>query len=158
MRKALIIPLALCGALVLPVARALAQTTGQPMEIEADVFFIDDENQTAEFTGNVIITQPDFELTADRVNLTYGEDGASDVETVTAYDNVVIHTEDKVAMGDRADYDPETRILVLTGNVTVDAPQGTVNAASMEVDLSSNTSRFTAQEGERVTGVFLPAE
>jgi lipopolysaccharide export system protein LptA len=155
--RVLITALALATAILLSPSSALAQFTGQPIGVEADVFEVDDSNRTAQFSGNVIVTQPGFRMTAEIIDLTYGSDGADDIETMVATGNVVIVTDDQTAYGERADYDPNTRILILTENVKVDAAQGTVNADSMTVNLENNTSRFTASAGNRVTGIFTPS-
>ncbi len=134
----------------------LAQTT-QPVEIVADRFVIKERQNQSEFSGNVVVTQPDLVVWADRVIVHYGAGGTSDIESFEALDNVRIKNTQQTATGDRAVYDPKTRILRLTGNVRVLNDSGVVTAPELIVNLKTDVSEFsTGGSGGRVTGVFTP--
>jgi lipopolysaccharide export system protein LptA len=79
-----------------------------------------------------------------------------DIQSMVATGNVKLKTEDQVATGQRAHFDPDTQLLRLTGNVVVDNASGTVRGPELVVDLAANTSVFTGGDGARVTGVFTP--
>ncbi len=134
---------------------AFAQTT-QPVEITADRFVIKEQQNQAEFSGNVVVTQPDLKVWADRVIVHYGSGGTSDIESFEALANVKIQNSDQTATGDRAVYDPQTRILRLTGNVIVVNDSGVVRAPELIVNLKTSVSEFSTSGSGRVTGVFTP--
>ncbi len=73
---------------------ATAQTT-QPVEITADRFVIKEQQNQAEFSGNVVVTQPDLKVWADRVIVHYGSGGTSDIESFEALSNVKIQNSDQ---------------------------------------------------------------
>ena len=143
------------AAFALSGVAATAQTT-QPVEITADRFVIKEQQNRAEFSGNVLVTQPDLKVWADRVIVHYGNGGTSDIESFEALTNVKIQNADQTATGDRAVYDPKTRILRLTGNVVVVNDSGVVSAPELIVNLKTDVSEFSTTGGGRVTGVFTP--
>ncbi len=135
---------------------ALAQTS-QPVQITADRFVVRESENRSEFIGNVVVEQPGLKIWAARVLVHYGEGGTSDIRSFEALGNVRIQNDQQTATGERAVYDPETRILRLTGNVRVINESGTVNAGELVVDLSSSITEFSSGNGTgRVTGLFTP--
>lgn len=132
--------------------RAQATKTTQ---IVADQFVVRDAENKSEFIGNVIVTQPDLKVWADRVVVNYGEGGTSDIKTFIAIGNVKIQSESQTATGQRAVYDPATRILHLSGDVVVINDGGSVVSKELFVNLATNITTFTSGgTGERVTGLF----
>lgn len=130
---------------------ALAQ---QKVQITADNFSIDETTREAVFTGNVVVVHPSVTVHAPKVVATYGAAGASDIETFEATGDVKLETEEQTATGDRAVFTPADQLLRLTGNVIVVNASGTVGAPELVVNLETNVSTFTSNEGGRVTGVF----
>jgi len=152
--SALVGAIALCATLFGPAA-VLAQTSA-PVEIEGDSFTISDSEQTAVFEGNVVVEQADLMVWADRVEVNYGEGGTSDIKDFEAIGNVRIKNPQQEATGQRGVYNPETRMLTLSGNVEVVNASGTVTADELVVDLTTNVSRFSTSGDSRVRGVFSP--
>lgn len=132
-------------------APAWAQAQGDPVNITADNFVVDDPTQTATFTGNVVVKRTNLTVWASKVVVDYGEGGPSNIRSFTATGKVRIKTPTQDATGDRAIYDPKTETLRLTGNVMVVNATGSVGGAEMLVNLRTNTTTFS---GGRVTGVF----
>lgn len=130
---------------------ALAQTQ---VQISADTFTIEEGRQEAVFTGNVKVTHPTVNVSAEKVVATYGQGGTSDIKSFEATGNVKLETEDQTATGQRAVFTPGDQLLRLTGNVQVSNAAGTVNAEELVVNLATKISTFTASKGGRVTGVF----
>ena len=94
-------------------------------------------------------------LTSDKVVAHYGAAGASSVKSFEATGNVKIVTKDQTGTGDKAVYDPATRLLRLSGNVVVTGTAGQVKGGELVIDLKTNTSTFSGSKaGGRVTGVF----
>ena len=123
--------------------------------ITGDSFVIDDKTHQAVFSGHVVAIQAKMTLNADKVIAFYGNAGASSIKSFEATGHVKIVTQDQTATGERAVYDPKTRLLHLTGNVVVTGASGQVQGPELIVDLKKNTSAFSGgKSGGRVTGVF----
>ena len=154
MTKSQILLAGTLALIVVGVTPAFAQATKET-QIVADRFVVSDSDNKSEFIGNVIVSQSDLTVWADRVVVNYGEGGTSDVKTFVATGNVKIQSENQTATGSRAIYTPATRILHLTGDVVVINDGGTVMSKELFVDLATNVTRFTSGgTGQRVTGLF----
>jgi lipopolysaccharide export system protein LptA len=146
-------------ALAAPVAAQsplnLTSGGGDPVNITADKFVVDEENNNATFTGNVVVKRKTLTVWAPKVVVDYGDDGPSDIKSFIASGGVRIKTDEQDVTGDRAIYDPRTEKLRVTGNVMVVNASSTVGSGDMIVDLKTDTTTFTGGGG-RVTGVFTP--
>jgi lipopolysaccharide export system protein LptA len=130
-----------------------------PVEITADVFEIAEANSSAEFTGNVVVTQAGFTLRSEKVVVVYGEGGYSDLKSLISEGRTRIDYTDQSAVGDRAEFDVGSRVLRLIGNVRVENEDGTFTGQELVVDFARGTTRFGGGGGGgRVTGVFTPGE
>lgn len=129
-----------------------------PVEITADLFEIEESSQTAEFSGSVEVTQAGFTLRSEKVVVLYGEGGYADLKTLRSEARTFIEYAGQSAVGDRAEFDVESRVLRLIGNVRVDNEDGTFSGGELIVDLSRGTTTFRGGGGGRVTGVFTPGE
>ena len=97
---------------------------GTTLEIGGDVTVItsdrltfDYDNQFALFEGNVVVTDPEMKLTANKMNVTFND--KSEVEAIDATGDVRIQQEDKVANAGEARYDVKTGQIVLKDNPRV---------------------------------------
>lgn len=148
--------------LTLPLLLAMVMTalgagaSPDPIHVTGDSFVVDEAKQLATFTGNVVLERRALTLWAGEVVAAYGAGGPSDITSFTATGRVRIKTPQQEATGDRAIYNPNTRMLRLTGNVMVINKMGTVGSADLVVNLATNTSVFTSGKGGRVSGVFTP--
>ena len=150
-------PLLTAALLLASLAAPLPARAADKVVITGDSFVVDDAKHQAVFTGNVVVTQAQMKLTADKVVAYYGSGGASNITSVEALAHVKIVNPTETAVGERAVYDPKARLLRLTGNVVVNNATGQVQGAELVIDLNKNTSVFTGnKKGGRVTGVFTP--
>jgi len=145
--------------LVLLMGTALAgaqekTTQNGPIKVTGDSFMIDEAQGKATFTGNVEIIRAGLTVWAREVVIEYGAGGPEDVQTFVATGRVRLKTKDQDATGDRAVFDPNTQLLVMTGNVVVVNATGTLTGPKMTVNLSDNSTVFEGSKGGRVTGVF----
>lgn len=74
----------------------------------------DYQKSIALFEGNVIVTDPKMIVTSEKLTIIFSDE--SQPKSIVAEGNVHIRQKDRVAMGDRADYDVVNGSLVLTGN------------------------------------------
>jgi lipopolysaccharide export system protein LptA len=132
----------------------LAETV--PVKVTADQFTVAEDDRSATFSGNVIVTRGPLTMWSDSVVIHYGKGGQGDIESLTATGHVKVKTTDQQASGGRATYDPSTQVIRLTENVTVSNGSGTVSGPDLTINLNKNTTVFQGGKGGRVTGVFTP--
>ncbi len=149
--KIAIKPLLLAGIIISLFAGAFAED----VKITSDQFLVNESDSNAVFEGNVIVTQPNFTLWANKVTVTYGEDGPSDLKSFVALGSVKIKQPDQTATSDRGVYDPKTKILILYDNVIVINESGTITGQELIVNIATGVSKFPSQsDGGRVTAIF----
>lgn len=160
-------PLRLVFVALLALAPFAAQAAGAPsakagsaapaaadkVVITGDHFVVDDARHQATFAGNVVVEETGITLKADQVVGLYGTAGPTSISSFVATGHVIIITPDQQATGDKAVFDPKTRLLTLTGNVVVTSKAGQVQSTRLVVNLKTKKSTFSA-DGGRVTGVF----
>lgn len=142
--------MALCASLFLATAgAALAQTnvnlggitvdTSSAIEVTADSLSVDQESNRAVFDGNVVIGQGDLRLTAGRVEVIYGTD-TSQIARLIASQGVTFVTTDEAAEAQEADYDIDTGILLLTGDVLLTQGPSAISAGAMTINVTDGTA------------------
>lgn len=138
----------------------LSAQADEQVNISADALEIAEDENTALFTGNVVIIQGTMEMRGPRVLAVYGEGGPSDLENFTASGGRIDMIFDgQTAQSNEAFYDFSARTLTLTGDVVVVNASGTVESQRLVIDTRAGTSSFSSgpgASGGRVTGVFTP--
>ncbi|MCL6282264.1 lipopolysaccharide transport periplasmic protein LptA [Ruegeria sp. 2012CJ41-6] len=122
-----------------------------PVEVTADNLDVNQEDGSAEFTGNVFISQGEMKLSAKRVLVIY-EKEKSGIQRMEATGDVVLVSGPDAAQADRADYTIETGVIVMTGDVLLTQGQNTVTSNEMVVNLVTGT----AQMAGRVKTILKP--
>jgi lipopolysaccharide export system protein LptA len=161
--------LLLLGAAAAPVTGTLAPpttgkpTTGkhdanQPIGISADLFIVDKNPAagstgpiTGTYSGNVIITQGEIRLRADkvRINIISGKP-----DKIYANGNVVVNSASGTATGDAGVYDVAPRLVTLTGHVVLTKEKNVMRGASLTVNLVTGVAQLGG--GGRVNGTLVP--
>jgi lipopolysaccharide export system protein LptA len=149
-------------ALTLPAAPALmAQGTAfggiradvsAPVEVTADNLAVNQSDNSAEFTGNVVIGQGEMRLGAERVTVNYAAGGQNRIQSLHARGQVTLVSGPDAAEADEAVYDVAAGTVRLTGNVVVTQGQNVLTGETMTVDLADGT----AQVQGRVRSVLQP--
>ncbi len=140
------------------------------IHITADTLVADDNENFAEFSGNVRAIQGGTEITANRLRILYqggpapGESEQSDaaagpqdsIRRIIATGSVRITFDEMVAEAREAVYTTADRILVLSGpDSRVTRPDsGTISGSQITVERDTGRIRF---EGD-VEGIFIPGE
>ena len=143
-------------AVLLLCLAAASPALAQPVTVTSDSFEVSEGTSEATFTGSVVVKRTGLTVWADQVVVAYSAGGMEDIESMVATGNVRLQTDDQVATGQRAHFDPDTQVLKLTGSVVVENASGTVEGPELVIDLAADTSVFTGSQGSRVTGVFTP--
>ena len=126
--------------------------TSLPVEVTSDNLDVNQEDGTAEFTGNVVIVQGEMTLSADRVQVNYDET-ARRISSMDADGNVVLINGPDAAEADAAKYAVDTGLVVLTGNVLMTQSANAVASERADINLVDGTARM----GGRVRTILLPA-
>ncbi|MBX2834208.1 MAG: ostA-like family protein [Micavibrio sp.] len=104
-------------------------------------------------------------LEAEKITATMkkNEQGEQVLDTLEAFENVVITTPTEVVMGEYGIYNSVTNKAELKGNVKIVRGQNTLEGVRAEVDMTTNVSRIFGSgsgsgggESGRVRGVFYP--
>ncbi|MGR3814883.1 MAG: LptA/OstA family protein [Cognatishimia activa] len=112
-----------------------------PIEVSANALSVDQTTGKAIFDGDVEITQGNMRLTAALVNVVYDEAG-NKIEQLLASGGVNIESGKDSAEADTAEYDVESGVIRMAGNVAL-LQQGTrITAGKMDVNLNDNTAAF----------------
>ncbi|HVI29794.1 LptA/OstA family protein [Hansschlegelia sp.] len=158
----------------------------EPVNIEADNLEVRDQEQSAIFTGNVVMKQGESTLTARKLTIFYFEKNKSpdknaggakptqgetkapaggatpetgrDIRRMEAEGDVVVTQKDQRATGARGVFDTQANTADLTGGVVVTQNDNVVRGDRLHVNMTTQTSRIESGGGGRVQGVFKPRQ
>jgi lipopolysaccharide export system protein LptA len=142
----------------------------QPVNIEADRLDVQEQQQTATFSGNVVVVQGASKLRTNKLTIFY-EKGAADqpakaapegdvvtgrqIKRLEAEGNVIVTSGEQKATGNRGVFNMATNKAQLIGNVVVTQGLNVLKGDILHVDLTTQTSRVeSTNNGGRVQGVF----
>lgn len=146
--------LALCLPTVLAAQVAFGSAqhdSSLPVEVTSDSLSVNQNDNTALFTGNVVIAQGEMRLSAPRVLVVYLPD-RSGIEALEATDGVTLVSGTDAAEAQRADYDVLAGKIALRGNVLLIQTDNAITGETLLVDLNDGT----AQVSGRVKTVLRP--
>lgn len=126
--------------------------TSLPVEVTADTLSVSQTDGTATFSGNVLVSQGDMRLSAERVEVVYGSADRSRIERLHASGGVTLVSGKDAAEAADAVYTIGTGAVEMTGDVLLTQGASTIAGQKLVVDLASGTGRM---EG-RVTTVLRP--
>ena len=152
------------GAASAEVIPGFGGTKNQPIKITSEELAIDQLAKEALFSGKVKASQADISITALRMSIIYkkGDDGLAP-KFLYASGNVVLTGAARkgksppVARGDLAEYNIETKKLILTGKVRLTQEGQVINGQSLSVDIVSGFSQLdSTKDGQagRIKGTF----
>ena len=154
--------LAALAALAIAPAASAQQSMGlgkhdasAPILVSADTFLADINAKTGTYSGNVVVTQGDFKLRADKVRVNVVE-GKPD--KIFANGNVVFDAPSGDAHGDAGVYDVKPRTITLTGHVVLTKQKNVMRGSLLTVNLVTGSAQLGAggAPGGRVQGLFTP--
>ena len=126
--------------------------------VASDSFEGDFQTKVGTYIGNVIVTQADCKLRADRViaEATTGKD----INRLTANGNVVFDSSSGTATGDHGVYELGPKTITLTGKVVLTKGKDVMRGTLLVVDLNTGLAHLTAKgmQGGRVQSTLVPAE
>ena len=128
----------------------LAQDTSAPVEVTADALDVDQTDGSAVFEGNVLVTQGELRMTAQRIQVNYATEGGGRIETLNATGGVTFVNGAEAAEAQQAVYNIESGEVVMTGDVLLTQGQTALAGNTLTIDLDTGTGRM---EG-RVRTIF----
>jgi lipopolysaccharide transport protein LptA len=142
---------------------AAVETT---IRITADKLESDHEMKLVEFTGNVVATEDDVVIEADRMKIFYkpGEDesvGAGRIDKIVSEGNVkiVFDGETKKAMADKVVYFADKKVLELTGgDPRVWSGKNIIRGKKITVFQTENRSLVEGDDGNQVEATLFVEE
>lgn len=161
MNKTAAVVVALSGLLLAGSAFARSSDRNQPIDISADAGVMEQAaGKPSVVTGNVVITQGTLVINSSKGTV-YSKDGDVSRVILTGSPVRLQQTQDNgdplTVNASQADYNLNTDIVVLTGNVRISQPSGNLSAPSATYNMS--TGRFVSQaasSGGRVKMRFVP--
>ena len=115
-----------------------------PIEVTADNLDVNQNDGTAMFTGNVMIGQGTMRLSAPEVLVVY-QDGQSGIEQLKAKGGVTLVSGEDAAEAVNADYNLETGLINMRGNVLLLQGANAIAAEAMTVDTRSGTAQMSGR-------------
>jgi len=139
---------------------------GKPVKIEsgkstltAGLIVYNSKDKVANVTGGAQVVEEQKRVRADRFVAFFKEEGGKQsLKRVEALGNVVITTPTEIARGNRGDYDSETQVATLTGNVRLTRGDNQLNGDRAEVNMKTGVSKLLAGEGQPASVKSNPAE
>lgn len=136
------------------------QDRTQPIEIEADILTLQQENAVAIFEGHVLAVQGDLSLKAQKVRVHYIADGTESeqsIDRIEAEGDVVIASPRETATGDEGIYDVAGEAMQLTGSVILTRDGNVLKGDRLDIDLVTNTHKLSSPaDGGRIKALFVP--
>lgn len=124
-----------------------------------------EQKQQAVARGNAVAVRADKRLQADILVADFDQNDQHQmaIQRAHAYDHVILTTPREVVTGDRGDYNVESGIVTVTGNVKMTRENNQLDGGYAVVNLNTGVSRVfpTAPGGaaggnQRVKGLFVP--
>jgi lipopolysaccharide export system protein LptA len=132
------------------------------LEIEADRMAFDYDQGELRYDGNVKVQHGDVSLRSQKLLLTFNPGRAKSLKTIEATGNVEVLRGEERASGDRASYDPNRRVITLTGKASLGSAGNQIGGESVVVYLAERRAEVkggagpAAGEGGRVRAVIDP--
>jgi lipopolysaccharide export system protein LptA len=160
------IPMALC-AFVFAVSAAVAapessggidmgkHDTTAPINVSADTFVGDLNTKVGTYLGNVIVTQGDFKLRADKVSVHEVNNKPSFID---GSGNVLFTSTSGNASGDTGRYDLNNKNITLDGKVVLTKEKNVMRGTHLVMNMDTGKAQLTAKgaPGGRVQALFSP--
>ena len=122
----------------------IQQDSSAPVEVTADNLAVNQDDGTATFTGNVVVGQGEMRLSGDKVLVVYRRDTRG-IARLEATGNVVLVSGPDAAEAREADYDIDSGIVTMIGDVLLTQGQSALTSDRMTVNLNDGTARMTGR-------------
>lgn len=137
--------------------------SNQPVNYAADRIELQDRQNRVVLSGNVVVTQGDLRLSAERTTVAYTRTDGLQIQRIDATGGVTVNRGNQTARGAAGVYDFNSRVIVLSGGVSLRRDGDTLNGGRLTYDLDSGLATVDGRGGTtaapgaqpgRVTGTF----
>jgi lipopolysaccharide export system protein LptA len=119
----------------------VSHNSDAPVDFGAAHMELQDKQKRVVLTGDVVITQAELRLTADRTLMAYTDTGKLTLQRVDATGHVVVTRNDEKASGDVAVYDLNRKVITMVGHVVLNRRNGdTLGGGRLVIDLNTGVS------------------
>ena len=136
----------------------------EQIEIIADQFTTNNEEKYMDFTGDVRASQGNFVITSERLRIYYKTnsgntktptDSQESIKQIIASGDVKISSEKYIAETDRAEYDPDSTVLVLKGeNSKIKSGKNLITGSIITVNQRDGQIKVEGGPQKRVKALF----
>jgi lipopolysaccharide export system protein LptA len=127
----------------------------QPIEITAQKLEVLQLERQSIFTGDVVAVQGEMTLYADKL-IIHLQDAQQQIDYLEAIGEVRFVQLGRIATADRAVFQQEEEVLVLTGNAVVTQGGNTVSGDEITLFIQENRTLVKGSEKKRVKAVIVP--
>jgi lipopolysaccharide export system protein LptA len=142
-----------------------AQAESEPIQIVADELISYNEENYADFIGNVKVTQGEFTIVSDKLRIHYRgklldtEDKKSEediIKKIVATGRVKITSEQYKALADKAEYDTDNKTVVLSGeNAKVISGKNSISGSVIRLNQQSGQVKVEGSGTKRIKAEFF---
>lgn len=144
----------IAGAGHLAAATKPSHNSEAPVDFSADHMDLQDKQDRAVLTGDVVVTQAELRLTADRTLMAYTNTQKLTLQRIDATGHVVVTRPDERASGDDAVYDLNRKLITVVGHVTLSRSNGdNLNGGRLVIDLNTGLSSIDGHSATPAGGV-----
>lgn len=119
----------------------------EPIQFEAQSLEVDDANNMATFTGDVVARQNQTALKCRVLHVFYegkaGSSGGQRIKRMEADQDVLVTSGDQTATGSHATFDTVTQIIIMTGDVVLTQGKNVIRGQRLVVDVNASTATMT---------------
>jgi len=137
--------------------QSAAPDTTQPIEITAQKLELIQQQRQSIFTGDVVATQGDMTLSADKLTVFLLEN-QDQIDRLEAVGTVKVVQLDRVATADLAIFYQLEEKLVLSGHAVVVQDNNRVSGEEIVIYLKENRSVIKSSNNSRVKAVIVPVK
>ena len=120
---------------------SLEQDSDLPVEISADTLSLNQADGSAQFKGNVVIIQGTMRMSAPLVTVFYDEESGG-IARLEADERVLLVKDGDAVEADKAAYNIDKGVVVMTGDVLLTQGNNTMSSSKMTADLENGTAEL----------------
>jgi lipopolysaccharide export system protein LptA len=118
-----------------------------PIALNADRIVVQERANRAILSGNVRVRQGDMTLTAGQIVVAYTGGGAGSVSRMDASGGVTVQRGNETARSSFATYEPNRRVISLTGGITLNQGGNTMRGGRLLINLNSGSAVVDGRGG-----------
>ncbi|UUP17936.1 LptA/OstA family protein [Nitratireductor thuwali] len=131
----------------------------EPIQIESARLDVDENESVGVFSGNVTVVQGDTTMKSGRMRVYYAGDagsattGSANIDRIEVDGGVYVKSQSQVATGDRATFDMQTQVLVMSGDeVVLSEGENVIVGCRLTVQMNSGQAKLESCKDGKSAG------